>query len=217
MKNKVQVSVLTLLLAASLASAQHVATTTTLAVTAAGNAVTTVAPGTVVTLTATVTAGGAAVTPGQVNFCDAAAKACADIHLLGTAQLIQSGPGASTAVLKFVPGVGIHSYKAVFLGTTGYAASSSAASSLTVPGQSTTTTTIAQSGSPGDYTLTATVTGSSSFAPGGTVSFLDTSNSNYDLGGRICSLETAPPYSAFPTPGTRQGRHPATTVGTLRK
>ncbi len=167
-----------LMMAASAASAQSVATTTTLAVTSDGNAVTAVAPGTVITLTATVTAGGTAVTPGQVKFCDAAAKACADIHLLGTAQLISSG----TAVLKFVPGAGIDSYKAVFLGTTGYAASSSDVSSLTVTGQLPTTTTVAQSGSPGNYTLTATVTGNSNFAPGGAVSFLDTSNSNYVLG-----------------------------------
>ena len=163
MKNMVRISAMSLILAASLVSAQSVATTTTLTVTADGNAVMTVAPGTVITLTATVTAGGAAVTPGQVNFCDAAAKACADIHLLGSGQLIQSGPGASTTVLKFVPGAGIHSYKAVFLGTTGDAASSSDVSSLTVTGQLPTTTTIAQSGSPGNYTLTATVTGDSQF------------------------------------------------------
>jgi len=62
-------------------------TITTLSVTSGGNAVTTVAPGSVVTLTATVMAGSTPVTPGQVNFCDATAKFCTDIHLLGTAQL----------------------------------------------------------------------------------------------------------------------------------
>jgi trimeric autotransporter adhesin len=81
-------------------------TMTTLSVTSGGNAVTTIAPGSVVTLTATVMAGG---TPGQVNFCDATAKFCTDIHLLGTAQLTANG----TATLKFRPGVGSHSYKAV--------------------------------------------------------------------------------------------------------
>ena len=84
-------------------------TITTLSVTSGGNAVTTLAPGSVVTLTATVTAGGTPVTPGQINFCDATAKLCTDIHLLGTAQLIANG----TAMLKFRPGVGTHSYKAV--------------------------------------------------------------------------------------------------------
>ena len=71
-------------------------TITTLSVTSGGNAVTTVAPGSVVTLTATVMAGGTPVTPGQVNFCDATAKFCTDIHLLGTAQLTANG----TATLK---------------------------------------------------------------------------------------------------------------------
>ena len=75
------------------------ATTTTLAVTSAGSPVTTVASKTVVALTATVTAGSTAVKPGQVNFCDATAKLCTDIHLLGTAQLTSAG----TASMKFRP------------------------------------------------------------------------------------------------------------------
>jgi hypothetical protein len=79
-------------------------TITTLSVTSGGNAVTTVASGSVVTLTATAVAGGTPVTPGQVNFCDATAKFCTDIHLLGTAQLTANG----TATLKFRPGVGSH-------------------------------------------------------------------------------------------------------------
>ena len=58
-------------------------TITTLSVTSGGNEVTTVASGSVVTLTATVMAGSTPVTLGQVNFCDATAKFCTDIHLLG--------------------------------------------------------------------------------------------------------------------------------------
>src|SRR5579863_1981306 len=65
-------------------------TTTTLAVTSGGSAVTTVTSGSVVTLTATVMTGSTAVTVGQVNFCDAAAAYCTDIHLLGTAQLTKA-------------------------------------------------------------------------------------------------------------------------------
>jgi galactitol-specific phosphotransferase system IIC component len=56
---------------------------TMLSVISRGNAVTTVAQGSVVTLTATLMTGGTPVTPGQVNFCDATAKFCTDIHLLG--------------------------------------------------------------------------------------------------------------------------------------
>src|SRR5579863_3236537 len=56
------------------AAAQTKASTAiTLAVTAAGSHVTTVTSGTVVTLTATVTAGITSLTAGQVNFCDATA------------------------------------------------------------------------------------------------------------------------------------------------
>ncbi len=155
-------------------------TTTTLEVTAGGNAVTITPQNTVVTLTATVTAAGAAVVPGQVNFCDATAKLCSDIHLMGTAQLSNKG----TAAIKFVPGPGTHSYKAVFLGTphaaTPCAGSASDASTLTVTAAplDASTTTITSSGTPGSYTLTATVTGMGAVAPSGTVSFLDTASSN---------------------------------------
>ncbi|HKR27524.1 MAG TPA: Ig-like domain-containing protein, partial [Acidobacteriaceae bacterium] len=95
-------------------------TTTTLTLTSGGNAVTIVASGTVITLTATVQAAGAAVSPGQVAFCDASATYCTDIHRLALAQLTTAG----TATLKLRPGVGAHSYKAVFLGTNANAGSS---------------------------------------------------------------------------------------------
>lgn len=158
------------------------ATTTALALTANGIAASTVPAGTAVTLTAAVTSAGSALTVGQVNFCDATAPLCTDIHLLGTAQLTASG----TAVLKLTPAPGSHSYKAVLL-ESGYGARSQSATvtfTVTSPAATPihTTTTIAQSGSIGNYTLTATVseTGSAA-APTGTVSFLDTSYSNQPL------------------------------------
>src|SRR5271155_2966611 len=137
--------------------------TTILAVASAGNAVTTVTSGSVVTLTATVTAGGNPVNPGQINFCDATAKYCTDIHLLGTAQLTAAG----TAVLKFRPGFGSHSYKAVFLGTTNAAASTSANAQLTVSAPAPSITSIVATGPIGTYSLTATVSGSAGVAPSG--------------------------------------------------
>ncbi len=176
-------AVLPLVICVAAAQPPIASTTTTLAIAANGSTVTTVPQNSVVTLTATVTASGTPVVPGQVNFCDATAKLCSDIHLIGTAQLTSSG----SAVIKFVPGPGTHSYKAVFLGTpnatTAYAGSASAASSLTVTAGSAaaSTTTITSSGSPGSYTLTATVTGNASVAPTGTVSFVDTTNSDYVL------------------------------------
>lgn len=153
-------------------------TTTALAVTSGGAPVTTVATGSVVTLTASVTSNHVPVTTGQVNFCDATAVLCDDIHRLGTAQLTSAG----TATIKFIPGIGSHSYKAVFAGDRTYIASSSTATPLAVTGLFPTTTTIAQSGIKGNYTLTATVTGfvdSSPLAsPTGTVSFFDTNYGN---------------------------------------
>ncbi len=55
-----------------------------------------------------------------------------------------------------------------------------------------TTTTIAQSGSAGNYSLTATVAGAGSnkVGPGGTVSFLDTSNGNFSLGSQTLGAST---------------------------
>jgi hypothetical protein len=82
------------------------ATTTTLAITSGGSAVTTVASGAAVKLTATVLWGTTPVTPGLVKFCDASASYCEDFHLLGTAQLTSAG--RATAVIRPTPGS--HSY-----------------------------------------------------------------------------------------------------------
>jgi hypothetical protein len=99
------------------------ATATTLMVQSGSGVVTTASSGTVITLVAQVQAGLASVTRGQVKFCDVSVSYCADIHLLGVAQLTS----AATATLKFRPGLGTHSYKAVFAGTKTDAGSSSAA------------------------------------------------------------------------------------------
>ncbi|HEY0306888.1 MAG TPA: FG-GAP-like repeat-containing protein, partial [Acidobacteriaceae bacterium] len=161
--------------------ASPAATTTALAVTSGGGAVTTVASGSVITLTATVQASGVAVSPGQVNFCDAPATYCTDSHLLGLAQLTSAG----TATWKFIPGQGVHSYKAVFVGTNTFASSASLPKPLTVtPASGSTTATstaLSYSGSQGAYSLTAFVPAASSVSPTGTVSFVDTSNANYVL------------------------------------
>jgi hypothetical protein len=155
-------------------------TTTTLKVNLAGSPVTTVAAGSVVTLMAAVTLAGNPVTPGQVNFCDAAAHDCLGIHLLGSAQLVTGG----TASMSYVPGIGSHSYQAVFLADAGGAGSKSSAQPLTVTGSYPTTTTIAASGTVGNFTLTAAVLGESNLPVpiGGTMSFLDTTDSSGLLG-----------------------------------
>ena len=171
--------------------AQSVPTVTTVAAMSGGSVVSTVVSGSAVTLTATVTAGGAAVTSGAVNFCDASATYCTDIHLLATSQLTSAG----TASWMFIPGVGSHSYKAIFVGTTmggsGDAGSTSGAVGLTVTGLYAPTTGLSAVGSAGNYTLSAQVGGAGASVPTGTVSFLDTSNGNAVLGTAILGSPTA--------------------------
>ena len=156
-------------------------TATTLSVAAGGSAASSVAAGTVVTLTAQVTASGTNVSPGQVNFCDASTAHCTDIHVLATAQLTSTG----TATYKFRPGLGSHSYKAVFVGTNSAAGSSSASASLSVTGTTGTfasNTSIASTGAWGNYKLNATVTETGgTVAPQGPVSFLDINHGNAAL------------------------------------
>lgn len=160
-------------------------TTTTLALTSSDAHMASVPSGTVVTLTATVKSMAIAVTVGQVSFCDAAAKACTDINLLGTGQLTSAG----AAVMKFVPGIGKHSYKAIFAGTPHgvkeYSGSISRKAPLSVTGKFATATSISETGSAGDYTLTATVMGlvnaATAAAPAGKVSFVDTTDANHVL------------------------------------
>lgn len=167
-------------------------TTTTLTIYSSANTVVSggsVASGTAVTLAATVKAGTVGVSPGHVNFCDASATSCTDIHLLGTAQLFQTDPAAGIAFFTFRPGIGSHNYKAVFVGTlngaTAYAGSTSDTVPLTVTGAFPTKAAIAGTGSVGNYSLAATVTGlvkaSGVAAPSGTVSFPDTSNGNLSI------------------------------------
>jgi hypothetical protein len=154
-------------------------TVTSISIKANGSVVSSVAAGTVVTLTAQVTAGGANVSTGQVNFCDASAPHCTDIHILGSATLNGSG----TATFKFVPGAGAQSYKAQFVEDGFRLGSSSNVASLNVgPAPSpvySDTIGITADGFAGDYSLTATVTGyGGSASPTGNVSFIDTSFGN---------------------------------------
>src|ERR1700674_3924611 len=62
-----------------------------------------VASPTVVTLTASVTAGGEAVALVNMTFCNASARYCEDSAIVGTAQL-----SGGSAKLRFSPGIGTH-------------------------------------------------------------------------------------------------------------
>jgi Bacterial Ig-like domain (group 3)/FG-GAP-like repeat len=146
-----------------------------------------VTKGTTVTLTAHVTAGGAAVHPGTVIFCDASAPHCEDSAILGTAQLTTTG----TAHLPLRLGTDTYSIKAVFQGTlhraTPRAPSTSAAHSLTVTGINnslTNTPTAAKTGN--FYQLSSGVAAFGRPPLTGTVTFHDTVN-----GGTPISLGSA--------------------------
>ena len=149
-------------------------TSTTLALTAGNTVISTVAQGASVTATSSVSAGSNPVTAGQVYLCDASATYCDFAHKIAMTQLNNSG----NAVFRFVPGIGQHTYKAVFAGTTANVTSSSTSVPLAVTGSLPTTTTLAQSGTTGNYTLTATVTGQGAVAPSGNVSFIDPTSNN---------------------------------------
>ncbi len=165
--------------------------TTALSLSSGGSPVTSVPSGGAVTLTATVASSGAAVTSGTVNFCDATATHCTDVHLLGTAQLTSAG----TAAINLRPGIGIHTYRAIFIGTSRYTNSSSSPVQLTVGSSFPTITTIQEiGGSPGNYTVYANVAGiaSNPIAPTGAVSIVDTSHANAVLSSGLLSTGTVP-------------------------
>jgi hypothetical protein len=160
----------------------------TLSVTTNGSPAASVTSGSFVKLTATVTGLGSPETSGFVNFCDASATSCSDIHLLGTAHLSSSG----TASILLRPRAGQLQLQAKYSPSLGNTTSSSVAS-LSV-------TTIASavlqsSGQVGNYTLTATVSGVPEFLPTGTVSFVDLTDSNYALGSS--TLGTGSTTAAF--------------------
>ena len=188
--------------------AAPLATTTALVVSSGGSPATTVQSGSAITLTATVNNGTSAVRTGQVKFCDASAVYCTDIHLFGIGQLTSAG----TATLKIAPGIGIHNYKAAFLGTGAAAASSSASVSLTVTGLYQTTTALVQNGSASNYSLIASVTGTGGLSfPSGTVSFVDTSNGNALLGTGLLGASSS--SLSFLTPSNpTTGNNPSSIV-----
>jgi hypothetical protein len=140
--------------------------------------VSTIARGNGVTLRAFMTkGGGGAVYPGTVTFVDLSLAAAQ--QTVGTAQLLTNG----TAAISLTPALGTHTYRAIFNGTKTQPSSVSSSQSLAVTGTLGSAVTLAASGTPADYTLTATVLGYGfTTAPTGTVSFQDTTNSNAVVG-----------------------------------
>jgi hypothetical protein len=137
----------------------------------------TVPAGTLLSFKATVSSGGNLVSPGQVLFCNANALYCADLNLLGQAQLTKDGSASIHIILP----IGQYNVRAEFRGTNAYAASTSSSQSLTVSGAYSTTTAIGAISTSGPSALTGTVASYGQVAPTGSVFFRDTANHNVSL------------------------------------
>ena len=196
--------VLCLLLGFALSPAARATTATSITLSGSANSIT---RSTAFTLTATVTASSTPVSPGSIVFCDTRFARCQDNAIVGRAQLL----GTGVATLKFFPGLGTHTYRAIFNGTTTYTTSTSATVSVTVTGTMSATATLTSSGAAGNYGLTGTVVSVGPLTPGptGSVSFRDATNSNYVLGtatlGSVTTAETFPGTAAGSVTSARQG------------
>jgi hypothetical protein len=122
--------------------------------------------GQTLTMTATVRGTGSTAPGGTVSFMNGST-------LLGTANLNSSGVATLTTSSL---AAGIYNLTAQYAGNTNFLSSTSAAESVTVSSQATTTSLMATPNPVAvgqTLTLTATVEGSGSTAPGGTISFMN--------------------------------------------
>ncbi len=144
------------------------ATSTALAVTPSLS----VQAGTAVTLTATVTRNGNAVTPGVVNFCDASATQCSGSALLGTAQLDATGKASITLLLP----AGTHLVQAAFAGNGSDQKTTSATEQIIVSAGAgyTSTTKLSSSGTSSNYTFIADVAAIGAPGLAGKITFSET-------------------------------------------
>ena len=180
--------------------ATSVSTTLTLA--ANGSALasgSSVAFGTVVSLQAQVTSGGAAVFPGLVTFCNAAAPHCEDTAVFGQAQTTQSESDGGAAVLKVRLPIGTYSIDAIFGKQADYPSSTSSPVTLTVTGTRTVSSVLSSSGT-NPYNFTEVLTPSNATPLSGTLSVMDTTDGNSVLGtASLSGVPAVPNFSAGQT------------------
>ena len=155
--------------------------------------------GSVITLTAAVSASGTTVNSGLVVFCTQNAPRCADVNVLGQSQITSAG----VATLKTRLGPGVYTLKAVFSGTSTYARSGSALHSFTVTGKDVSSTSLLISNE--SETFTSTVTSHGIFPPTGTVVFKDVADQQNPfafalLGGASLSFSDVPYVPPFTEP-----------------
>jgi hypothetical protein len=137
--------------------------------------------GTVLTLTATaLNNAGAATAPGTVRFYDSSLTPT----LIGTMPVLSSGVNTGTATIRIRPGVGTHSYTAVFVGpaSQGTSAATSVQSFVITQPTYKTVSSITATGSATAYTLTGAEAAFGLTTPTGSISFTDATNSNAVLG-----------------------------------
>lgn len=159
----------------------------------------------VLTATATSVSGGTPIRAGQVTFTyQETVNGVTFSGSFGSVSLSANG----TAVLTTRPPAGTYVVTAALSGTATAGASTSTPQMLTIAGNGSygSTTELVSSGSVGDYTLTATVSGFGFGAPAGTLSFLNTTNGNQPLATAVLDpttvaqglvpLSTAPPTAS---------------------
>jgi len=170
------------------------ATTTSLAVLPGGP----ISEGTIVTFVATVK-NGAPVNHGSVYFCKPQISACLlGEGLYGTAELTSNG----TARLRTRLNVGNNDVLAVFLATKQNLGSASPATGVTVAPRVIypSMTSLTALGAPGNYTLTGTVSSFGKEQMSGTISLLNATENNSDIGSAVLSnpvigLSNTVPYN----------------------
>jgi sugar lactone lactonase YvrE len=162
--------------------------------------------GSVITMTAQVSAVEFTVAGGTVTFTDTYNGVT---EVLGTVQVQSTNGNPGTAILETaVGGVGVHQFVANYGGTAVFATSSASPQSVTFAGPYLTSTALASTGASPNATLTGTVSAFGPVTPTGSVTFTDTTSS--------LVLGTAPlsaaslqngftPYTLYPVANMNNG------------
>jgi hypothetical protein len=162
--------------------------------------------GSVITMTAQVSAVEFTVAGGTVTFTDTYNGVS---EVLGTVQVQSTNGNPGTAILEIeVGGVGVHQFVANYGGTSVFATSSSSPQSVTFAGPYLSSTALASTGASPNATLTGTVSAFGPVTPTGSVTFTDTT-SNFVLGTaplNAASLQNGfTPYTLYPIANTNNG------------
>ncbi len=169
--------------------------------------------GSVITMTAQVSAVEFTVAGGTVTFTDTYNGVS---EVLGTVQVQSTNGNPGTAILEIeVGGVGVHQFVASYGGTAVFATSASSPQAVTFAGPYLSSTALASTGASPNATLTGTVSAFGPVTPTGSVTFTDTT-SNFVLG--TAALNTASlqngftPFTLYPIANTNNG-NTGSTIG----